>query len=481
MLRSSLIVAAATLLCATAGAQNRVPSNKVLPIKPQQVHQAGRVDVQTGQWTTAQKAVQQVNVFNNTCFPYDGTGYIYYTTLEYCSEFYDEGQIPASDNTDWESATGGTGNANSYVINEISFTYCVNGSTPDMEMAFFDNLPNGGCPDLSGVLGGGNSPWKVHGGTPGNGAAGYFDVSGLGLPGGTTGGGLNCWFVTLTNLGFTLQGDGDGAWDNSPDTDVFIWGAKINNVPPSGGANGMFLVTDPAGTGQIGGNYGPGNCTFDVACGTDWAWGSTFGGCGNGYNTEDHWWINTDTGVAGTCLNAAASGCYWFGGYPTGPYGSFWMRLGAEADIGGAYEVACDANQKVTSAGCLPTLTLPTNVVTKGAVGSVFAPLTNAQMPATPGMLIFAPVGNQAAVATPYGELCMSPFFRASTTATVPTGTAPCGGTYNFDIQKLVNDAQPGQADVGAQLIVQGWFRDNGFAPPGNADFSNAVKTLTVQ
>jgi hypothetical protein len=32
----------------------------------------------------------------------------------------------------------------------------------------------------------------------------------------------------------------------------------------------------------------------------------------------------------------------------------------------------------------------------------------------------------------------------------------------------------------GDQLYVQGWYRDSGFPPPGNANFTNAIGPITV-
>jgi hypothetical protein len=111
--------------------------------------------------------------------------------------------------------------------------------------------------------------------------------------------------------------------------------------------------------------------------------------------------------------------------------------------------------------------------VTKGAAGSVIAPAGP-----TPGggngLLIFGSGLANPPVNLNFGELCIAaPINRAVTTFAVPGGTYPnCDGQYAWDVQQLVNNALPGQADVGMTIFIQGWYRDT--PNPFGANFTNA-------
>ena len=54
-----------------------------------------------------------------------------------------------------------------------------------------------------------------------------------------------------------------------------------------------------------------------------------------------------------------------------------------------------------------------------------------------------------------FGVLCIqAPPKRAVSTFTLPGGTYPnCDGQYSWDVQALVNNALPGQADAGVDLL----------------------------
>lgn len=488
MLRSSLIVAAAALLCATAAAQNQAPARTLQRATPSQVKHAGVLDIQTGKWTPPSATKATTNLYTNTCIPNNGSGYWYYGTEEWCEELYDEGQIPSTSNTAHQAATGGAavGVSNSYNVTGFEVGYCTRNTTVDMEVAFWNNL-GGGC--LGGVVptGHGTSWVRDHtNGVPGLGTQGYYDLSGVGLPGTSTSGVLTCWIVGLTNLSFTLQGDGDGVWDNNQDTDTFTWARRINDVP-TGGANGWIITGDPAGTGAStlgtppGGSYAAGNCTFGLACGTDWIFQGALGGCGSGYNTEDLWWINADSGGPTTaCPGGAGSGCYWYGGYATnGLLGSWWFRM--EGEGGGGPQAWCTARTTSLGTSCIPSITGPSAVV-KNATGTV-----NVTVGLVPkygnGLLMHQNDLNANPPLINFGYLCIkAPPRRAVSTFTVPSGSGSgltCTGTYNWNVQNLVNNALAGQADVGQIIYVQGWYRDSNNT--NGANFTQAWGPIAIQ
>ena len=475
MLRSSLIVAAAGLLCSTAVAQSAVDSGKIRPVTSPVKH-AGVVDVVTGKWAPAGAATKAVaNIYNNTCFYDAGTGYIYYTSTETCADFYDEGEVPASNNTLWQTvSTGlggsGTGPVDSQTVDFFEFSYCTQNATVDIEIAFWDNL-NGDCIGGVAPTGQGQGHWAKDFGTPGGGTNApdaYFDLSGLGLPGST--GGMACWFVGISNTAFTLQSDGDGSFDNDAANDKFIWAFRQNDVPPAGspGANGQLITGDP--------NVIPsGVCTYDIPCMTDW----TGGVCGSGYGFDDSFWVNTDGGIATTCdgFAANATGCYYFLGYPTNLGSSFYMRM--EADVGGGGSTTYCTSRPSSIAGCVPTLSSTFQAITKGAAGPV--PATAGPVPGgnSPGILIFGKTLAGAPIVVNFGELCLQGFNRAPTTIKPAGGTSgSCSGAYAFDLQVAINNATATQAAPGDTIYFQAWYRDT--PNPFGANLTNGMGDFAI-
>ena len=67
---------------------------------------------------------------------------------------------------------------------------------------------------------------------------------------------------------------------------------------------------------------------------------AVFGRCGTGHDVFDGWWLNIDgsstAGTPGSCAGPPIStGCYWFGGWPGNPLGSFWMVMDSTGSCSG--------------------------------------------------------------------------------------------------------------------------------------------------
>jgi hypothetical protein len=475
MFRSSLIVAGAALLCSTAAAQHELGSARRIPITAP-IKNAGTVDVTTGRWTapgTSTKAAP-VNVFNNTC---TWTVTNFYAGFGECEDSYDEGRVPTA-----SSPGTHVGAAASQKILELEIGYCTFNATPaggmNMEIAFWNKL-NGNC--IGGVP---VNHSKLGGATGWTGFANfYLDTTGLALPGSTSNGFQACWLVTLdvSGLGWTLASDGEGTFDNLEDQDKFIWGKRINDVSPGGTANpnGFILSGDPTFST-------PGNCTYTNPCQTDVFTGLP---CGTGLAAWDGSWINCDNVAAGAatlppapCLPGVAqygygTNCYWFGGYPTNVFDSYYLRL--QGDLGGTVGTFCTSKPSSIPA-CVPTLSGTGSTVSKttGTYTVTATPVPGGA--GKPGILIWTKNGLLATpVNTSFGFLCLAQFQRAGNFPSSPGGTnGLCNGTYNWPFQSIV--ASFGTISAGNTLHVQGWYRDSGFPPPGNANFTNGIGPITV-
>jgi hypothetical protein len=472
-LRPVPFVAGMALLGPLAAAQHELGAARRIPITAP-VKNAGKVDVTTGRWTPATPGAKAtlVNVFNNTC---TWTVTNYYAAFGECEDNYDEGRVPSP-------ASPGThaGAMSQQKIAEIEIGYCTYNATPaggmNMELAFWNKL-NGNCI--------GNVP--VHhsntsGGAQWNTLANfYLDTSGLALPGSTSNGFVGCWMVTLdvSGLGWTLASDGKGSFDNLEDQDKFVWGMRINDQSPGGTSkpNGIMLSGDP--------NYSaPGQCTYTNLCQVNIYTGLA---CGTGLDAWDGSWINVDNVGVGApnlppapCLPGVAAygygtNCYWFGGYPTNVLASYYLRLAAE--VGPSQ--FCTSKPSSLPA-CVPVLTGTSTTVSKsgGAYTVKATPVPGGA--AKPGILIWTKNGQLSTPAnTSFGFLCLSQFQRAGNFPASPGGTnGTCNGTYNWPFQSIV--ASFGTIAPGNTLHVQGWYRDSGFPPPGNANFTNGIGPITV-
>jgi hypothetical protein len=476
MFRSSLIVAGAALLCSTALAQHDLGSGRLVPVTSP-IKNAGTVDVTTGRWTapgTSTKAAP-TNVFNNTC---TWTTAAYYAAFGECEDSYDEGRVPSA-----SSPGTHVGAQASQKILELEFQYCTFNATPaggmNMEIAFWNKL-NGNC--IGGIPvnhsnTSGGAQWTTL-------ANFYLDTSGLALPGSTSNGFQACWLVTLdvSGLGWTLASDGEGTFDNLQDQDKFIWGKRINDKSPGGTAqpNGFILSGDPTFST-------PGNCTYTNPCQTDAFTGLP---CGTGLDAWDGSWINVDnvapnaaTLPPAPCLPGVAAygygtNCYWFGGYPTNVFDSYYLRLQGDV-VGGGPAHFC-TSKPASLPSCVPGLNGTGTTVSKtsGTYTVTATPVPGGA--GKPGILIWTKFGLLGTpVNTSFGFLCLSQFQRAGAFPASPGGTnGVCNGTYSWPFQSIV--ASFGTIAPGNSLHTQAWYRDSGFPPPGNANFTQGIGPITV-
>jgi hypothetical protein len=137
-------------------------------------------------------------------------------------------------------------------------------------------------------------------------------------------------------------------------------------------------------------------------------------------------------------------------------------------------------SSKTSSLGCVPALTSSGGPVSKSGMG--LTQLTASPVPGGPGLpgiLIYSenlPIPPQA---TSFGSLCLTGFARAGAFAAAPGGTpGTCSGSYVWNATAIVSSTATIQA--GDTLYIQGWYRDPGFPPPGNANFTNGVGPISV-
>jgi hypothetical protein len=474
MFRSSLIVAGAVLLGSTARAQHEMGSARRLPITAPIKH-AGTVNVVTGQWTAPDLTTKNSwgpTIFDNTC---TWTVDSLYEGLGECEDSYDEGRVPTFD-----SPGSHVGAFFNQQISSLEISYCTYNATPaggmNLELAFWDKL-NGNC--IAGIPvnhsnTSGGAQWSTL-------ADFYLDTSGLGLPGSTANGIQSCWTVNLDvlNLGWVLYSEGEGTFDNVEAEDKFIWGKRINDQTPGGSAqpNGFVLSGDPTFSA-------PGSCTYTNACQTDVFTGLA---CGTGLGAWDGTWINVDNVQAfsaglppAPCLPGIAvygygTNCYWFGGYPTNVFASHYLRLEASVD-----SVTYCTSKPSSLPSCVPSLRGSGASVSKsnGSYTVTAAPVPGG--PGKPGILIWTKNGLLGTpVNTSFGYLCLSQFQRAGAFPATPGGASGvCNGAYDWPFQSIV--ASFATIAPGNSLHVQGWYRDSGFPPPGNANFTHAIGPIQV-
>jgi hypothetical protein len=142
-------------------------------------------------------------------------------------------------------------------------------------------------------------------------------------------------------------------------------------------------------------------------------------------------------------------------------------------------DVAFSCVSKVSSLGCNPYTWNSSSTVSKS--GSPAAPIVAGPVPGgpnLPGILLFGTTHTQP-ILTSFGHLCLANFKRAGAFATSPGGDAGfCNGIYGFDLAAIAA-AYP-TVLVGDGLWLQVWYRDPGFPPPGNANFTNDLGPITV-
>jgi hypothetical protein len=130
---------------------------------------------------------------------------------------------------------------------------------------------------------------------------------------------------------------------------------------------------------------------------------------------------------------------------------------------------------KVSSLGCFPSLTANGAFASKS--GSPAATLTASPVPGgagLPGILLYSQSFEVPPIATSFGFLCLSPFARAGAFPSNPGGTpGTCTGAYTWNVSAIAAGTPTIQA--GDSLRIQAWYRDPGYAPPGDANFTHGV------
>ena len=130
--------------------------------------------------------------------------------------------------------------------------------------------------------------------------------------------------------------------------------------------------------------------------------------------------------------------------------------------------------------GCIPTLSGSGASVSKS--GAPAYTLTAAPVPGgpMPGLLIYTRVGVLTTpLQTSFGFLCLDQFSRAPDFVDPAGGlSGTCSGAYTWnlaDIAALYAKIQPGDS-----LHLQAWYRDKGYVPPENANFTNGYGPIQV-
>jgi len=429
MVRSTLIAAGAMLLCGASFAQQQAA-----PLYPvtSPVQRGPVINLRTGQPLSAAREAQmraytQI-VYDNTC-TYSVAGY--YFGGNPCEDHIDEGRIPGG--------VGGNNPLGSTIDNNITFfevSYCafVATGSVNMQVGFYDNL--GQC--------GGISPVPPPLSTQGT----IFQLPVATLPGN------GCWTVgfDLGNTGICMPSDGDGIFDNVANLDVFNWSWRMVS-----GNGGSLLSGEPIATVS-------GSCTYNIPCSTDPLYGNP---CGSGLGTIDSWWVNTDGDPAGgantntACSPALGTGCYWFGGHPTGPFSSYWLRLGSNGSCGGCVATAvnyCTAG--TTTNGCNAAMTLQSGIPSASNAAPAIVAATGVEGQKTG--LIFFGIGQQATPWAPASSsfLCVkSPTLRTAVQATGGTVNA-CNGSMSIDINAQLAAQTVFPVIAGSVFDIQAWFRD---------------------
>jgi hypothetical protein len=202
--------------------------------------------------------------------------------------------------------------------------------------------------NLGGTCAGFSSPTPPE--PPGEGTLELNTASPITSPADPTMGGGTGWIFTIdltgTGLEFCLISDADGTWAGFGGSgDDFNWRFRHGNNSAVTGSTGegMFIAHESLAAA-------PGACTFAVACGAQIITGFTEG-CGSGFASADAWWTNADASLP--CTDAGGTGCFFFGGPPANPYGSFYLALQSDGSCADP-EIITYCTGKTTSQGCVP-------------------------------------------------------------------------------------------------------------------------------
>jgi hypothetical protein len=135
---------------------------------------------------------------------------------------------------------------------------------------------------------------------------------------------------------------------------------------------------------------------------------------------------------------------------------------------------------KTSSLGCVPVLSLTSSTASKsGAPASTMMATPAPGGSGLPGILIYSKAPPVAPVATSFGFLCLSNFARAGAFPSSPGGTpGTCSGAYNWNVAAIA--AGTATIVAGDKLRLQAWYRDPGFPPPGDANFTQGIDGILI-
>jgi hypothetical protein len=477
----------------TSGRAQQLDPSGIRPVTSP-VRDAGTFDWDTKRWISGPRAdrlaATSYTVFNNTCTWTGGS--FYFGGFEHCEELVDTGRIPSA-TTPLRSLEGTNANGvhvsgnvlsgatDAQIINTYQFAYCTfyAAGAVDITIGFYDNL-RGDCASGIPVRGRSNqtSPYQTlsqQAVSFGTGTA-YFDfgtVAGNPLPGSTTNGAQTCWTVTIAfanNGGFCLTSEGNGAWSNDQTQDLFSWSFSHDMVNSLYGDNGPLVSGEP-----LTGGYGAGAYNLPVGSGANLA------PCGTGFGTSvDGWWLNVAGSGAGwyntlnvnaptpathktTCAGAAGFGtnCYWFGGWPANPLGSFWMVMTATGDCNGCSNRAqayCTAG--TSSAGC-NALISGQGVSSASAPSGFYLQASGVEGGKT-GLFYYGTAAKSPAVTvgTSSSFQCVQPPVRRSALLTGGGSGGVCDGSFETDLNARWSAKPNHNPGAGGTVYAQLWYRD---------------------
>ncbi|MCK6448793.1 MAG: hypothetical protein L6Q99_20555 [Planctomycetes bacterium] len=442
MNRQSLLLAAFACLASLASAQG-IDLSKVHPVTKTPKH-AGVFNIRTGRFHTAGGAgplsLVLQNVYNNTCV----AGF--YTAVAECEDFYDEGRVP--------SQVGPTTYPN-HSLETIELAYCTSATTGlvDLDWELYDTqagLAGGSC-----GFGSAGTPQPFTAGVA------FFDSSAAGfpLPGATSASGPGCWII-----GFSTGTITTCLTSGANSADQFVFRFSQNNTPAQmgGGTAGPILAGAP-GTGV------PGCGTFNLpACA---------GGCGSGLDNLDAFWINQDAGtVGGVCTTggtgAPSTGCYWFGGYPTNPFGGIFLRMEGDGSCTTTGNVIAYCTAKVNSLGCTPAV-MAVGIPRVSTCATTGFKLHASNLLGNKNGLWFYGTNGLSGIAFQGGHLCIKPAIKRLNVQNSGGQGSACNGAITTDFNARICSGSDSALVAGALVGTQCWSRDP--ASPSTTNLTSAI------
>jgi len=469
MRQTLLIAAGSALLCGAAAAQHSDPS-RIQPVTVP-IRDAGTLDLATGAWLGSSPEYVG-KIYDNTC---TWTGGAFYAIVEHCMDVYDSARIPSPSDP---NAPPGAEVDN--LIDGFQIGYCTGWPTGqvDIRIGFWDHL---GASCLGWV-----SQQAIVSATSYNGATAYFDLSGLNLPGaGSAGGTLACWVVSVAvPNGFCLLSDGDGSFNGSDDE--FNWSFQHENDSAIYGVSAGPLIRGEPLTAAFGA------CTYGKPCGT-----GVGGPCGTGLGISDQAWYNTDgcatggtgcTGVPpGSCPSAVATSCYWFGGWPSNAWASFWLELTSTGPCSDPIPptvyctytdpntgTSCGFEQCPSFNGCTAMITTSDPSGQPSANANDYDVVVNTT-DSGKSAVIFGGVNGQASIPFASGTLCIKPPIKR-TAPQNSGGAGGCTGTLTLRINDPASTSPILNQPPGTVVGYQGWLRDP--MSTSGTDVSDAIEVI---